>query len=187
MDNEKIINTLLSVFGGILSLLLILLFNNMMYFLVDYYDPIQINREIFEKCIDYYFFENNCQEPENFEPYFMRITDVGTAHIELYYFDGSIKVSKKIYQFDLYYMKFKIFTYNVICKKNYYCYLFLMTIIKLIFLIVAIPFGCISFTLIIMCILFYMLFKLYYISLFVPKPNILGRTKNEYINNNKIE
>ncbi len=187
MDNEKIINTLLLVFGGILLLLSILLSYSTMYFLVDHYDPIQINDKTREKCIDYYFFENNCQEPENFNPFFSLITNVGITHIELYYFNGYITISKKIYQFDLYYMEFKIFTYNVICKKNYYCYLFLMTIIKLIFLIAAIPFGCISFIFIIMYILFYMLFKLYYISLFVPKPNILRRTKNEYINNNKIE
>ena len=131
------------IIGILISFSNILTFIESLKYLVEYFDPIQLNDESREKCIQYYCFKNNCMRPTNLNQLFIKIEKRrGTNNFVLYL---DILFIDYISQFDFYCMDFKIYMHNIICKKNYYCYLFSIFLIKFAFIIVAIPFGNIIF------------------------------------------
>ena len=191
------------VFGGIYTLYSIFLFICTMHYLIEYFDPIQLNDEIREKCINYYCEERNCTRPvnskpgNNSNPFRLHISSdcFGTRYISLRHDFNDFRTGININQFDLYYIDFKIFAYVNICKKNYCCYLFLMFVIKLIFIIVGILSGYIISVLVIIYYFFVtVLIILKYLWKFLkcllnvcfimPEPNTSERTMVRDIENN---
>ncbi len=124
------------VIGGFFIWMIdIVIFHHAMNYLVEYFNPIQLDEQTRTKFIEYYYYENNNVNHD--------INIIKTNHRDC----CGVKCIEyghthtQATQYDLYWYDFKMFIYKVICKKNYYCYAFLILIAKFIYLIASIPFG----------------------------------------------